>query len=78
MANMRQTPGQLNHRAQWQLDVIRENQGVVSEILCYANSHNHAQLGIIKMMLNDMYKNDRDALLQPGGIFTDEQLEELL
>lgn len=66
------TAGQRFHRCQWQLDVIRENQSVVEDLLfCLRDGvPNRA-----KAMLSVMHKNDRDALLQENGILTSSQIE---
>ena len=72
-------PSQTENRRQWILDVVRENQEDVLDlltILCSDDnwfSENRARGG--KWVLSNMHKNDRDALLQPNGILTDEQIE---
>lgn len=66
------TPAQARERLQWQLDVIRENQRPVSGILFYMCD---GLLEQAKHELRCMHKNDRDAILQPGGILTDDQIE---
>ncbi len=68
----RQTPGQKIHRLEWILETVRANQRPVSGILLYFHD------GLIdnaKHELSCMYGLDRQALLQPNGILTTEQIE---
>ena len=72
-------PSQTENRRQWILDVVRENQDKVLDILTVFNSdddwfsENMAE--VAKYVLDGMHKSDRDAILQPNGILTDEQIE---
>jgi len=73
-------PSQTENRKQWILDTIKANQSDVASILfslhwkkwkggdCYTNARH---------ILEGMYPQDRDALLLPGGILTDEQILKL-
>lgn len=70
-------PSQTRNRERWILETLRENQPLVSELLIYVNSNNHLHNGVAKMLLNELHRTDRDALLQAGGIFTSEQLEKI-
>ena len=69
----KQTPAQQRERLQWILDTVRENQDEVSIILGCFNLGGGIQEGA--WVLNEMHKQDRDALLQTGGILTDEQIK---
>ena len=66
------TPAQARERLQWILDVVRENQGHVVQILelIWAGEDKMAQ-----GLFDDLYRTERDALLQPNGILTSEQIE---
>lgn len=67
-------PSQTENRKQWILDTVRANQEDVQELL------RKVLLGYYrpaKDMLKGMRKMDRDALMQPEGIFTKDQLEQL-
>ena len=69
------TPAQQRERLQWVLDTVRENQLVVAKILNDINfwiSPDEA-----RKEFDAMHKHDRDALLVPRGILTDEQIEVL-
>jgi len=68
----RQTPAQQRERLQWVLDTVRANQHKTKLLLDYVAGN---ELSSAIGLLNGMHKMDRDALLQPGGILTDEQLE---
>ena len=70
------TPGQDSHRRQWILDVVRENQAIVSELLCDI-AYGESGVPSAKQILSGMHKNDRDALLQEGGILYPDQIEML-
>ena len=73
MVDMRtEFPAQTKNRERWILDVVRANQTTVSRILGWA-ACGHTDLA--KADFDSLYKNDRDALLQPNGILTDEQIE---
>ena len=74
MLKAKEFPAQTENRRQWILDVLRENQRVVSDILMTLEN---SQPELTKWLLNDMHKNDRDALLQPNGILTDQQIKAL-
>lgn len=65
-------PSQTKNRRQWILDTVREHQQCVEEILFFARTQ---QYDLAKLNLDVLHKQDRDALLQPGGIFTNEQIE---
>ena len=71
-------PSQTENRRQWILDVVRENQDKVLDLLTALVSdsiHDEVRPDVAKYVLNGMHKSDRDALLQPNGILTDEQIE---
>jgi hypothetical protein len=75
MADMRKEfPSQTENRKQWIIDVVRENQEDVLGILG-ALLDDPQDIGWAKVTVADMHKSDRDALLLPNGILTDEQLE---
>ena len=71
------TPAQARERLQWQLDVIRENQTMAGDILLsvVGNEEDAEQYAVARWALQAMHKGDRDAILQPGGILTDEQIK---
>ena len=69
-------PSQTENRKQWILDTVRANQDFVSDIL-QSVMDDAQQYAVAKWTLNEMHKHDRDALLLPGGILTDEQIEVL-
>ena len=79
------TPGQRAHRAQWILDTVRANQeeaGLLLHALALASDAptktiESNQIEIAKFAIEDLYKSDRDALLQKNGILTDDQIEVL-
>ncbi len=66
------TPAQARERLQWILDVVRENQ---MEVAFFLQAVTFGNYEAAKRGLSKMHKNDRDALLQPNGILTDEQIE---
>lgn len=66
------TPAQARERLQWTLDVIRENQSDVLEVLNMLLSED---ITGAKTHLSYMHKGDRDAILQEGGILTSAQIE---
>ncbi len=63
-------PSQAENRRQWILDTIRANQECVEEILYLARMK---KWGLVWLNLQSLQKHDRDALLLPNGILTDEQ-----
>ena len=65
-------PSQTRNRKQWILDTVRANQ-LETWWLLEALTSRHIRAA--KRILDDMHKSDRDALLQPNGILTDEQIE---
>lgn len=67
-------PSQTENRRQWILDTIRANQDSVVLILEAVIDGDYSKA---KEELGYMYGMDRDALLKPGGILTDEQIERL-
>jgi len=67
------TPGQKNHRAQWIVDTVRNNQFEVWKLFEWILDDGNFTQG--QLVLADMHKGDRDALLQPNGILTDAQIE---
>lgn len=69
---MSEFPSQTKNRAQWVLDVVREDQSMVEELL---GSVLNESYDIAALVLKDLHKMDRDALLVPGGILTDKQIK---
>lgn len=67
-------PSQIENRKQWILDVVRANQETVSELMRKVGLGYYRPA---KDMLRGLRRMDRDALLQEGGIFTNEQIERL-
>ena len=65
-------PSQTENRRRWILDTVRANQGDVLEILDMLLMDD---ITGAKSQLRSMHKNDRDAILQKGGILTDAQIE---
>ncbi len=65
-------PSQTENRKQWIIDSVRANQHKVGNILLhlYASLPEYA-----REMFVLLHKHDQDALLLPGGILTDEQIE---
>ncbi len=76
LSTKKQTPGQMEHRRQWIIDTVRANQCEVSLILDYVSMDDPDILGA-RGTLEYMHKGDRDAILQPNGILTSEQIEAL-
>ena len=65
-------PSQTKNRERWILDTVRANQLEVRSMLqCFEIDEPRAA----RVILMEMHKGDRDALLQPNGILTDEQIE---
>lgn len=86
MVDMRKEfPSQTENRRQWILDVVRENQDNISELLrlltLFPLSPNtnvaFRRMDIAQMIIDEMKPMDRDAILQPNGILTDSQIEML-
>lgn len=72
---LKSTPGQERGRDRWILDTVRANQLAVSLILDYLIDEDWTAITFELGLLN---KGDRDALLQPNGIFTSDQLKKLI
>ncbi len=68
-------PSQTENRKQWILDTVRANQEDVSDILKAFHCTWKDDIPWAKILLSEMHKSDRDALLQPNGILTSEQIE---
>ncbi len=65
-------PAQKRERLQWIVDVVREHQNEVRSIfVCLEINEPRAA----RTILMNMHKQDRDAILQSGGILTDAQIE---
>ena len=64
-------PAQGRERYVQIVETVRANQGQVCDILLSLDAGD----GVAKWTLKEMHKSDRDALLQPGGILTDAQIE---
>ena len=81
MVDMRKEfPSQTDNRRQLILDTVRANQLDVWRILHGVTSKTYPDdmnLNRARDVLRDMHKSDRDAILQPNGILTDEQIEML-
>ena len=67
-------PSQTENRKQWILDTVRANQQPVGELL---RKLERGYYRPAKDLLKGLRKMDRDAILQPKGILTDEQIERL-
>ena len=67
-------PAQGRERYVHIVDTIRENQEDVCTLLLYLDE-NPDMMRAAKDVLDGFNKMDRDAILQPGGILTDEQIE---
>ena len=66
------SPAQARERLQWQLDTVRANQVHVRSILqCFELGEPRAA----RVLLDELHGMDRDAILQSGGVLTDEQIE---
>ncbi len=68
-------PSQTENRKQWIIDMVRNNQVDVWMILqgltgCHEEIYHEAHKTVWAM-----HRHDRDALLQPGGVLTNEQIE---
>ena len=78
MANMteftgkKEFPSQTENRRAWILDTVRANQSSVWFIL---EALDRGDPTDALTEIEAMHKMDRDALLQPGGILTDEQIK---
>lgn len=68
-------PAQGRERYVHIVDVVRENQNRVLDLLTALNIDPKHRAKVGKWILRGMEKMDRDAILQPGGILTDEQIE---
>ena len=68
----RETPGQKIHRLEWILETVRSNQRKAGWILVNLSNDDPTAAVVI---LDTMHGGDQQALLQPNGIFTDEQIE---
>lgn len=68
------TPAQTRERYRWIVDVVREHQ-LATWWLLEALNWNPPEIRAAKLILADMHKQDRDALLQENGILTSEQIE---
>ena len=66
-------PSQTENRRKWILDTVRANQFEVWKMLEWILDDGHFMQA--RYILDEMHKMDRDALLQPGGILTDEQIK---
>ena len=66
------SPAQTKGRLVWILDAIRANQIAVSNLLRAVDVKLYTTASL---WLSELEKSDRDALLQPEGIFTPEQLK---
>jgi len=66
-------PAQGRERMQLILDTVRANQDNVRTLLYMLSEPE--DIFVAKNILADMHKSDRDAILQPNGILTDEQIE---
>ena len=72
------TPAQARERLQWILDAVRANQLDVWRILHGVTGEfypDDTNLKRARDILRSMHKNDRDAILQEGGILTTKQIE---
>ena len=65
-------PSQVENRKQWILDTVRANQEEAA-LMLHALVQNDVSRA--KWAIADLNTMDRDALLQPGGILTDEQIK---
>lgn len=65
-------PAQGRERLQHILDAVRANQDAVAAILDLLWDTYDEDA---KFILDKMHKHDRDAILQPGGILTNDQIE---
>ena len=78
MADMRKEfPSQTENRRQWILDTVRANQEVVALMLHNLVVNMNGNVDVAKWAIADLKKMDRDAILQPDGILTQEQIEML-
>jgi hypothetical protein len=68
-------PSQTENRKHWQLDTIRANQALVAQLLQDAD---YGRWDAATARLRPVQRMDRDALLQPGGLFNLEQLGTLM
>ena len=68
-------PSQTKNREKWIIETVRENQCDVWRILMNINSVRAKFRDRAIRIFNEMYKNDREALLVRGGIFSDVQIE---
>ena len=67
-------PAQGRGRYKQIIDFVRENQEEVCTLFLYLDE-NPDMMRAAKCVLDGFNKMDRDAILQPGGILTDEQIE---
>jgi hypothetical protein len=71
-------PAQGRERYKHILDTVRANQNKVLDILTALvgdEINDEVRIDIAKWILKGMHGMDRDAILQSGGILTDEQIE---
>ena len=66
-------PAQGRERYKQIVDVVRENQRVVTTI--FGGLHHLGRTHYAREAFQSMGKMDQDAILQPGGILTDKQIE---
>lgn len=65
-------PAQMENRKQWILDTVRANQWETIELIWWVIGGDFDKA---KRLLANMHKQDKDALLQPGGVLTTDQIE---
>ncbi len=80
MLKAKEFPAQTENRRQWILDVVRENQKDINDVLTALvgdGIRDEVRIEVAQWILAGMEKLDRDAILQPGGILTESQIKAL-
>jgi len=69
------TPAQKRERLQWIVDTVRENQELVMDLLQELLFNDEEGNSWAFSTLSKLHKHERDAILLPNGILTNEQIE---
>jgi hypothetical protein len=67
-------PAQTKNRLVWIIESVRENQEITRDILSAVLDDDY---DFAKDILGSLHRSDRDALTNPEGIFTQDQLKRL-
>ena len=67
-------PAQVRGRHLWIIEAVREHQQAVAAML---HGLLIGRIDVARDSISGLHKSDRDAILCPGGILTDKQIEAL-